>query len=165
MRMHDARAPGRAPLLRAAFIGTLLATGVQVPHARAEAALGDKQVRKLVNLALDHIGSGLCEQNKRCAPASAEERINPPITIAEARLVIHRGVLSGAAEHCGLDWQGRNFMPMMSHWRHKMKKNERQMALIGMLHGIMKGIGRPDAKLACTAHMRETVDRQLAFRP
>jgi hypothetical protein len=147
------------------LIVAILTTGTQMRRAGAAAALGDEQVHKLLMLALDSLGRGRCEDSKPCAPATAEERTNPPLTIAEARLVIHRGVFSAAAEHCGLDWQGRNFLPMMAYWRQKMKKNERQMALIGILHGIMQGMGKPDAKLACTADMRENVNRQLTFQP
>jgi hypothetical protein len=54
--------------------------------------LGDEQVHKLLMLALDTISRGLCEDKKRCAPTTAEKRADPPITIAETRLVIHRGV-------------------------------------------------------------------------
>lgn len=161
-KVHLARARGRT-LLPVVVLIAGLATGAQSHRASAAAALGDEQVHKLLMLALDNIGRSLCEGKARCAPATADERANPPITIAEARLVIQRGVLSAAAEHCGLDWQKRNFIPMMAYWR-QTKKNERQMALVGLLHGIMQGIGKPDAKLTCTAEMRENLDRRLTFQ-
>ena len=28
---------------------------------------------------------------------------------------MHRGILSAAGEHCGLDWQARNFTPMVAY--------------------------------------------------
>jgi len=36
-------------------------------------------------------------------------------------------------------------MPMMAHWRHQEHKDERQMALIGLLHGIVQGMAKPNA--------------------
>jgi len=145
------------------LIGAIVLASAPTHRANAAAALSDEQVHKLLTLALDNVSRGLCEGKTRCAPATAEERENPPVTIAEARIVILRGALSAAAEHCGLDWQGRNFVPMMTYWRQNMKKNERQMAVIGLLHGIMQGMGKPNR--ACTADMRENVDRQLTFQP
>ena len=116
-------------------------------------------------LALDNMTRARCENMQPCAAATAEERANPPLTIAEAGTVMHRGVLSATGEHCGLDWQGRNFNPMMSYWRHKMKKNERQLAIISLLHGIMQGMVKPNSQMVCTAQMRENLDRRLSFQP
>jgi hypothetical protein len=87
-------------------------------YAHAESAPGappidDAAVGKVLMLALDNIHRGRCERSQPCAPATAEEKASPPITIGEARLIIRRGVVSAAAEHCGLDWQRKNFEPMM----------------------------------------------------
>ena len=162
--MGFARTRLRTAIPLATLIATTLVIGMQARSASAAAASGDEQVHKLLMIALDRIGRALCEGKNRCAPTTAEESANPPITIAEARLVIHRGALSGAAERCALDWQGRNFQPMMTYWRRTLKKNERQMALIGILHGLVQGIGASNAKLACTDEMRKNVDRQLTFQ-
>jgi hypothetical protein len=56
---------------------------------------------------------------------------------------------------------------MMAHWRTRMRKTERTMALVGALHGIMQGQTR-DALAAhgpCTDANRANIDKQLAFRP
>jgi hypothetical protein len=147
------------------LIVTMLTISTHVHRASAAAASGDEQVHKLLMLAFDNITRGLCENNKRCAPATEQERANPPITIAEARIVISRGALSGAAELCGLDWAKRNFEPMMTYWRRTQKKNERQMALIGIVHGITQGFGNAGLKSGCTNELRERVDSQLNFKP
>jgi hypothetical protein len=126
--------------------------------------LSDDGVQKILMLALDNIGRARCENNKPCAAATAEERAKPPITIEEARLFMRRGVLSGMAEPCKLDWQKRNFLPMMTYWRDTMKKTERQMALIGLVHGIIQGMMKPGAQ-ACPLQMREKLDGLLTFTP
>jgi hypothetical protein len=145
----------------AALIVAALATTAPAQDVRP----GDDSVQKLLLLALNNIGRGLCENNKPCAPATDDERASPPITIAEARLVVQRGALSAAAEHCGLDWRKRNFIPMMAYWRQVMKKNERQLTLIAILHGMTMEFGKLGFKDACTEQMREGLDRQMTFRP
>jgi len=155
----------RMPYPILGLVAVMLVMGAQTKLANAQSAPNDEIVRKVLMVALDNIGRARCANNKPCAPATAEEKANPPITMAEARIVIHRGSLSGAAEVCGLDWAKRNFEPMMTYWRHTAKKNERQMALIGIMHGITQEFGRAGFKSGCTKELREGVDRQLTFKP
>jgi hypothetical protein len=130
--------------------------------APAASLLNDAQVRSVLMLALDKIGSALCTNTRPCAPATEEEKANPPVSIPEARSILGRAVLSGVAEKCGFNWRDRSFLPMMQHWRQTMKKNERQMALIGMIHGLGMGLAN---QAECSPQLRENVDRQLTFKP
>jgi hypothetical protein len=155
----------RALLITIAFL-------ISGSHVHAEGTPGapspdDAAVRKVLMLALDNIHRGRCEGAQPCAPATAEEKANPPITIDEARLIIRRGALSAAAEHCGLDWRATNFAPMMAYWRSTMSKNERQMALIALVHGIMQGISKQTVteRGPCTDQDRRNLDSSLSFRP
>jgi hypothetical protein len=127
-------------------------------------SLDDDFVRRILAQALDNIPRLRCENAQPCAPASAAEKANPPITIAEARAIMNRGILSGAAERCGLDWQRRNFVPMMTYWRNDMKKTERQMALVALLHGVMQGIVNSGAEKACPESMRQNLEQGLSFQ-
>jgi len=155
----------RARISIAGLVLAAFTIAAQAQGTRPQSSLSDDAVRRVLSLALDNISRARCDNMQPCAPATAEEKANPPLELAEARLVIQRGVLSAMAQHCGLDWQKQNFAPMMAYWRQNMKKNERQMALIGLLHGIMQGMAKPDGQTTCTAEMRENVTRQLAFRP
>jgi hypothetical protein len=152
------------------FVASVVLLGLAVTatvQAQGQSALrlSDEQVRRLVVLALNNIGHARCANNQPCAAATAEEKSNPPIAADEVRLAFNRGALSGAGQHCGLDWQSRNFAPMMRYWRATMKKNERQAALLGLLHGIAQDMAKPDGQTVCTTRARENVDRLLAFRP
>lgn len=148
-----------------ALLFVLLATNAHAQGSRP-ISLDDDFVRRMLDEALDRLGRLRCEDLQPCAPATAAERRNPPITIGEARAIMNRGILSGAALRCGLDWQRRNFMPMMAYWRYDMKKTERQMALVGALHGMMQGFvnDRPHEQ-GCTDALRQTVEQGLSFRP
>jgi hypothetical protein len=110
----------RALLITIAFL-------INGSHVHAEGTPGtppldDAAVHKVLMLALDNIHRARCEGLQPRAPATAEEKANPPITIDEARLVIRRGVFSAAAEHCDRDWQRRIFEPMMAYWRDRRKR-------------------------------------------
>lgn len=152
--------------VRCVFAVTLMLAAA--PHAFAQAPQPSKDdaVRKMLNLALDNIQRAVCEDRRPCAPATPQERANPPLTIDEARLVVERGVLSAAGEHCGLDWQKLNFLPLMSYWRNSKRASERKMALITLLHGIMQGVSKPNAQAMgpCTDAMRRNLEARLAFR-
>jgi hypothetical protein len=156
--------------LRALLI--TIALLVSGSHLHAEGTPGtppldDAAVRKVLMLALDNFHRGRCEGSQPCTPATAEEKAHPPISIAEARLIIRRGALSAAAEHCGLDWPATNFEPMMAYWRSTMRKNERQMALIALVHGIMQGISKQTVaeRGPCTDQDRRNLHSSLSFRP
>lgn len=129
--------------------------------------LSDEQVTRLVMLALDNIHKARCSGTQQCAPATPQERAKPPITLAEAHRVIQRGALSGAAVHCGLDWQKRNFEPMMAYWRQTARKNDRQIAFISLLHGIVVGMTQPGSAgpAHCPDAVRQGVEARLTFKP
>jgi hypothetical protein len=101
---------------------------------------------------------------RRCAKTTAEEKKNPPLTLSETDFVMHRAIMSNLAVKCGLDWQSRNFRPMMNYMHNTLKKNERQLALVAMVHKVMFELGSEDNE-PCDAKMREEVERKLTFRP
>jgi hypothetical protein len=151
----------------AGFLVTVHAPTACAQGAPALGQFSDDQVRRILMLALDNIQRGICENNQPCAPTTEAERQNPPITIPEARAIMQRGVVSGAAMHCDMDWGRRNFEPMMAHWRHTMKKNSRQMVTVGFLHGIMQGIAGPQNNAAknCPDQLRQNLELMLTFKP
>ena len=54
---------------------------------------------------------------------------------------------------------------MMAHWR-SQKKSDRQLALIGLLHGIVQGeLGAGLAKRPCSDHVKRQSETDLDFRP
>jgi hypothetical protein len=150
-------------------IALLVAAMVAAAHAQAPSSnplLSDENVQRVLMLALDNIQRALCG-DQFCAPTTEAEKRNPPITMAEARAALHRGILSAVAMHCDMDWTRRNFQPMMAHWRHTMKKNPRQLATIAMVHGIMQGMAAPEsnAQKKCTDQVRRNLEQTLTFKP
>jgi hypothetical protein len=147
------------------LIALMLWLGAEQVRVKAQSGQ-DETVRQMLGLALGNIQRGLCDSGKPCAAATAEERANPPLTIEEAKAVVGRAVLSAMGEHCGLDWQRLNYLPMMSHWRTTLKSPERKVALVAMLHGIAQGqVGITIAKRGpCTDAVRRDTEARLPFR-
>ena len=123
-------------------------------------------MQKVLQLALDNIGNARCG-TERCAPATDAEKKNPPLTLSETSQIVGRGIFSGGASYCGMDWEKRNYLPMMAYWRETKKKNERQLALIAMIHGMMFEQFLADfaAKGKCPDEIKKDLETRLDFKP
>lgn len=131
----------------------------QAPKSREELMLQTQR------LALDNIHSARCGAD-RCAPATEEEKKNLPLSLTETSQVFGRAIFSGGASACGIDWNKRNYEPMMAYWRAK-KKTERQLALISVIHGIV--MQQIETKFAgaegCPPEMKKDVEAKINFKP
>ncbi|MBI1327875.1 MAG: hypothetical protein GC136_09570 [Alphaproteobacteria bacterium] len=70
------------------------------------------------------------------SPETPQELAQPILPLEDARRTVSRGILSGMAMHCGLDWQNASFTPFMAQERARSKWSEKQLAFMGALHGI-----------------------------
>ena len=143
-----------------AAVVALGAAGVASAQVESKPWLGVRSV------ALQNMPKLVCG-TAPCAPATAEELANPPVSDAEAQLVYQRGVYSGVSEHCGLDWQARNHAPLMAWARDAQRKGVRELALIGAIHDLARGMARTAITRAgpCSAELKADMERQLDFRP
>jgi len=141
----------------------IVAAALAVPRpvlAQAPAARVEPHQQFLL-LALDNYAKARCGK-ELCAPATAAERANPPITDEQARAIVTAGTISIMAEHCQLDWERRNFIPLMRHHRETLKMTERQMALVGLLHGITMGaLAETVRKSVCTPEAKVATEKRL----
>ncbi len=130
--------------------------------------LRDESVTKMLRLALDRMPDAFCGPNKKCAPATPEEKAHPPVSIEDARRAMTAGLMSGTAQLCGLNWKRRVFAPMMAYHRKKAKMNGRQLAIMGMLHGTMQGYmlaGYRRRGEVCTPDLRADIEKRLSAPP
>ena len=68
----------------------------------------DQSVAGMLQRVLGDIQKSRCGPEP-CAPATDEEKANPPVTLEDARRAMKVGLLAGTAEFCGLDWQAADF--------------------------------------------------------
>jgi len=124
----------------------------------------DEVVRRMLVLGLQNIQRGLCGGLNGCAPATPQEFQLPPITLGMARVAMLAGTQSAVARWCGLDADRRSIAPTMRLVRQKFKLDERQVALIAIIHGIQQGIVAEQIKAKggeCDATTRSRLDAQL----
>ncbi|GIK80600.1 MAG: hypothetical protein M5U07_15290 [Xanthobacteraceae bacterium] len=154
--------------MRSFIAGLVLLLACAPAQAQAPKQKGDDAgLRKLIAEGLDALPNLPCANRRPCAPATAQERARPPLTMAEARRIVDRGVISGAAEHCGLDWRDRNLAPLVRHLRDTLRKSDRAMALAAYLHGTMQDQTRNAFAQAgpCSEQAKRSLDARLTYRP
>jgi hypothetical protein len=124
----------------------------------------DQSVAGMLQRVLGDIEKSRCGPDP-CAPATDEEKANPPLTLEDARRAMKVGLLAGTAEFCGLDWQSRIFLPFLAFQHRTLKMSARQIAIVSMLHGTMQGFmldGHKKLGTPCTDQMRQTLEKQLS---
>lgn len=116
--------------------------------------------------ALDQLQTYDCGAAK-CAPATPAERAHPPLSDSEAQWIYQRGVYSGVAAHCGLDWRSRNYTPVMAHLQTTERKSTRELALASGVHDIARDMAKAALGRvgACSPELKADMDRRLDFRP
>lgn len=97
-------------------------------------------------------------------PENAAERSTLPISTAAANHVISVGELSGIAEWCGMDWQA-HFLSLTAKAR-RQGLNEKQVAFIGLLHGISQGnVYSAVQSKPCTVEQKSRAAKMLETSP
>ena len=143
--------------LRTGFIAAaafLLVQGQAVIEARE--TITEAMAYEMRALALENLPFLMCSEGKLCAPATERELKQPPISIEDTRRAMSTGVVSGIAEKCGVDWNKNFFAPLMRHFRHQVRMNERQLALIAFVHGVQQSRALKSATNdVCTPAMKE----------
>jgi hypothetical protein len=127
----------------------------------------EELMQRVLQTALANITKVACSEGKACAPETEAEKKNPPLSLSETSQVFGRGIFSGGASYCGLNWQARNFEPMMAYWRTEKKKNDRQLALIALIHGIAKDriVAEFWGQGKCPDEIRKDLETKLDFKP
>jgi hypothetical protein len=123
----------------------------------------DAVAQRMIELGLQNIQRGLCGGLNGCAPATPEEFQLPPITLGQARVAILAGTQSAVARWCGLDADRCSIAPTMRLVRQKFRLDERQVALIAIIHGIQQSVVSDQLKSRgeCDAATRSRLDAEL----
>jgi hypothetical protein len=148
----------------AAASALALAAADEVSAQQGPPEIPDAVARRMIALGLQNIHRGLCGGLNGCAPATPEEFQLPPITLGHARIAMLAGTQSAVARWCGFDANRRSIAPTMRLVRQKFKLDERQVALIAIIHGIQQGIVTEQIKTKggeCDAVTRSRLDAQL----
>ena len=79
--------------------------------------------------------------------AKAKELQYPLVPYGMIEFIITRGHVAGFASHCGLDWKGQFYSPLMSFLRtRETSYTDYQWAYVGILHGVAMGSAEANMK-------------------
>jgi len=149
--------------LAAAIAGLSLAVASVASAQEAPQTIPDSVVERMVRLGLANIHRAACDGFNSCEPATPEELEYPPITVDQARTALMTGTRTALAHWCGLDADRRSVAPMNRHLRKVLRFNNRQVALMAVIHGIQQGAIAEQLKAqgACDGPTRARLDAQL----
>jgi hypothetical protein len=155
------RAAGVALAVSIAGLALMSASGA--PAQSAPPTIPDEVVKGLLEMGLKNIHRAACDGFNSCAPTTPEELEFPPITIDQARTALLTGTRTALAHWCGLDANRRSVQPMNRHLRKVLRFNNRQVALMAVIHGIQQGAMAAQLKGqgSCDATTRARLDAQL----
>lgn len=127
--------------------------------------LPDTERERLFKEALSHFwGRAKLADGSFVQPDNEQDRNTLPISITVANQVFDVGEISGYAEWCGLDWKS-NFLTMTAAARKSGFKGK-QVAFIGLLHGVAQGIIVDALKSkTCGVHERSKVMEMVRRSP
>jgi hypothetical protein len=148
----------------AAFAFVLAAAcAAQAQDQQRPPEIPEAVVRKMIELGLKNIQRAVCDGFNPCAAATEAELKNPPVTVEQARVVIIVGGRSAFAQWCGLDAEKRSVLPLLQGLRRSKRFDERQLALMAVIHGIQQSLVSEQLKArgSCDAATRKRFDAQL----
>lgn len=153
----------RLPMTAMVLGMSLAAAFGAMAQQQAPPPIPDPVVRKMIELGLRNIDKAVCDGFNACAAATEAELKDPPISVGEARAVLLVGGRSAIAHWCGLDAERRSVLPLLTQLRRSKRFNERQLALMAVIHGIQQSIvvEQLKAKGECDADTRSKADAQL----
>jgi hypothetical protein len=155
---------GAGPRVAAATVLILgLTIATQAPAQSALPEIPDEVARKMLELGLRNIDRAVCGGLDMCTPATPQELEFPPISVDNARGALLAGTRSAYATWCGLDANRRSILPMMRVLRQKWRFNDRQVALVAVIHGIQMNMVAEQLKArgVCDAATRSKLDAEL----
>jgi hypothetical protein len=102
-------------------------------------AFDDATKDKIISLALENFwGKARLADGSYVQPENEVDRQTLPVSKETAYQIIEVGKISGLAQWCALDWQ-KNYLKLTKSARQE-GFSEKQVAFIGLLHGVTQGI-------------------------
>jgi hypothetical protein len=99
----------------------------------------DEATKKVMQAARDNITKAKLSDGSNIAAETTEELKQDIVPFAQAKKTVAVGVLSGIAQWCSIDWS-KFFASYMAYERNKNQWSEKQLAYIGMMHGLAQGM-------------------------
>ena len=124
----------------------------------------DQIVQKLSTLARNYITQARLPDGSYIPPETSEELERPLLPFEEAKFVVDAGMVSGLALWCAMDWENGNFRPLMAWQRSRKKWSHKQLAYMGLLHGVSMATAKDglNAGSTCTPDHKSRLNSHIA---
>ena len=124
-----------------------------------------KRTLDIVKLTRDNITQAQLP-NGRSVPAETKAELQYPIVSGSlATCIVSIGAQSALADLCGFDVEARIYSPFMKLIRRELSPSAKQIAFVGLLHGVSMGRVLGEIQQAgadsCPPGTRDRLDRQL----
>jgi hypothetical protein len=134
--------------------------------AQSQLAMPPEVVDGLTAAARSNLTMARLQDGSPVPPETPEERAQPIVPRALEEQTIDRALLSMITDVCGLDSDALSYLPYMRKIRESARYSDRQIAYIGLLHGLSMGsfLKAMDPSL-CTPELIEDLKRTAAEQP
>ncbi len=125
------------------FTLVLLSAATLVASTAAQAqslqAPSEEVIDRIASFPRDNLARAKLSDGSFVPPETPQERARPIIAPELIRQTVMRGFLTGEMQACGMNWQESGFLPYMTAVRAARRYSGKQLAYIGLLHGISQG--------------------------
>ena len=128
-----------ALVLAALAAALAFAWPARAQQAVPDIGLTDEAVKSVMDVARQNITKARLADGTFVPKESPGELSLPILPLVDGRRIITAASLSAAAAWCGVEWQNSHYLPMMQQERASRRWSDKQMAYIGLLHGITQG--------------------------
>ena len=137
-----------------------------LPAAAQEVGPPPQLVDELTSRARDNLAQARLSDGSNVPAETPEQRAAAIVPRSLEVQTIDRALLSAALEACELDSSTLSYLPYMQRVRASGRYSERQIAYIGLLHGISFGyLSTQIGDLVCSQEMMADMQRAAASDP
>ncbi|MBX9746500.1 MAG: hypothetical protein K2X34_06335 [Hyphomonadaceae bacterium] len=127
----------------------------------------DTAIDQILTAVAENITSARTEDGQPLPPLTEAERAQPLLDRELVREVMDIAVASGVGQVCSLDWENRNFLPLMQRERARGDRTQHQLGAIAIIHGMVQGQVAQSGTCTMTgaANAASFYDRKWGARP
>jgi len=118
--------------------------------------ISDAMAKEAITIARQALPMLQRQDGSRFTAESDAESAQEVLSISDAKQTLLTGFISSLGEYCQLDWRP-NFTRFMQHFRHDLGYSEKQMALIGFIHGYAMSIFSKDLTYDCSPENKAAI--------
>lgn len=129
------------------------------PGTYSPLSLNKDLVEHITQVARKNLPKAKLSNNSFVGEETPEERKTELLPFEFRQVVVDRGIFSATAEWCGYEWKDSSFSAFMQKQRSSGKWTDKQLAYIGLIHGVTMGTMESQFEKAgkCTEQYKKSI--------